>query len=148
MSSKPGTRLPIYRGGVSGNSYFMTMATKRPTTIPEYLQAAPAAGQAHLQRLYALLKEIAPHAEETLKWNTPFFVEPRFVFAFSAHKAHLNFTTDVEALEVFAKELAGNKLTKASLQVRYADPFPEALIRKLAKYRVKTVKARKTDDFW
>ena len=24
----------------------------------------------------------------------------------------------------------------------------EALIRKLAKYRVKTVKARKTDDFW
>lgn len=124
------------------------MAKKRPTTIPEYIQAAPAAGHAHLKQLYAILKKVAPKAEEALKWNTPFFIEPRFLFAFSAHKAHLNFTTDVEALEVFAKELAGHTLTKASLQVRYAEPFPEALIRKLAKHRVQALRARETDAFW
>ena len=67
------------------------MASKRPTTIAEYIQAAPREGQPHLQRLYAILKSVAPEAEEAIKWGTPFFVEPRFVFAFSAHRSHLSF---------------------------------------------------------
>ena len=67
------------------------MANKRPTTIAEYIEAASPAGQPHLRRLYAILKSVAPEAEEAIKWGTPFFVEPRFLFAFSAHKAHCNF---------------------------------------------------------
>ncbi|MEY4562182.1 MAG: hypothetical protein RLZZ618_1459 [Pseudomonadota bacterium] len=63
-----------------------------PTTIPAYIDAAPPEGQALLRQLYALLKSVAPKAEEAIKWGTPFFVEPRFLFAFSAHKAHLSFT--------------------------------------------------------
>lgn len=50
---------------------------------PEYIDAAPAAGQPQLRRLYPLLKEVAPGATEAVKWGTPFFVEPRFVFGFS-----------------------------------------------------------------
>ena len=61
------------------------MASKRPTTIAEYIEAAPREGQPHLRRLYAILKSVAPKAEEAIKWGTPFFVEPRFLFAFSAH---------------------------------------------------------------
>ena len=60
------------------------MASKRPTTIAEYIRAAPREGQPHLRRLYAILKSVAPEAEEAIKWGTPFFVEPRFLFAFSA----------------------------------------------------------------
>ncbi len=59
----------------------------RATTIPEHIQAAPREGQPHLQRLYAILKSAAPRAQEVIKWGNPFFVEPRFLFAFSAHKA-------------------------------------------------------------
>ena len=61
------------------------MPSKRPTTIAEYIRAAPCAAQPHLRRLYAILKGVAPEAEEAIKWGTPFFVEPRFLFAFSAH---------------------------------------------------------------
>ena len=67
------------------------MAAK-PTTVAAYFRAAPAAALPHLRRLQALLREVAPEAEETIKWGAPFFVEPRFLFAYSAHKAHLNFT--------------------------------------------------------
>ena len=63
------------------------MGSKCPTTIAEYIGAAPREGQPHLRRLYAILKSVAPEAEEAIKWGTPFFVEPRFLFAFSAHKA-------------------------------------------------------------
>jgi uncharacterized protein YdhG (YjbR/CyaY superfamily) len=65
------------------------MPAKRPTTIDAYIRAAPREGQPHLRRLHEILKSVAPQAEEAIKWGTPFFVEPRFLFAFSAHKAHL-----------------------------------------------------------
>jgi uncharacterized protein YdhG (YjbR/CyaY superfamily) len=124
------------------------MASKPPKTITEYIQAAPPAGQPHLRRLYEILQQAAPEAEEAIKWSTPFFVEPRFLFAFSAHKAHLNFTPDAPALEALRKELAGHKTTKGSLQVRYDEPLPEELIRKLAEHRVRVVSEREDDSFW
>ena len=124
------------------------MARKRPATIAEYIRAAPLEGQSHLQRLYAILKSVAPDAEEAMKWGTPFFVEPRFLFAFSAHKAHLNFTPMADGLAPFRKELERHKTTKSLLQVPYDKPLPEALIRKIAKRRLRDVRARHDDNFW
>ena len=125
------------------------MATKKPTTIAEYIDLAPVASQTHLRQLYAILKRIAPTAEETIKWGTPFFVEPRFLFAFSAHKAHLNFTPMAEAMEPFREELKKHKTTpKGMLQVPYDKPLPENLIRRIAKHRVQTLRDREDDSFW
>lgn len=36
------------------------MASKRPTTIVQYIQAAPREGRQHLRRLYDILKCVAP----------------------------------------------------------------------------------------
>jgi uncharacterized protein YdhG (YjbR/CyaY superfamily) len=126
----------------------MSMASKRPTTIGEYISAAPKAGQPHLRRLYAILKGVAPKATEAIKWGSPFFIEPRFLFAFSAHKAHLSFTPMPEGLEPFRKELAKHRTTKGTVAIPYDKPLPEALIRKIARHRVKTVKGREDDAFW
>jgi hypothetical protein len=57
------------------------MAGERPATIAAYFRTAPLEGQPQLLRLYAILKSVAPEAEVALKWNTPFFVELRFLFA-------------------------------------------------------------------
>ncbi|MFZ5605257.1 MAG: iron chaperone [Pseudomonadota bacterium] len=124
------------------------MSGKRPVTIDEYIQAAPLEGQPHLRRLYALLKSVAPQAEEAIKWGTPFFVEPRFLFAFSAHKAHLNFTPMPTGLEPFRKELEKHKTTKGSLQVPYSKPLPEDLIRRMAEHSLRVVSEREDDAFW
>lgn len=124
------------------------MDSKRPATIAEYIQAAPSAGQPHLRRLYALLKQVAPEAEEAIKWGTPFFVEPRFLFAFSAHKAHLNFTPTAAGLAPFREELEAHRTTKGMLQVAYDAPLPEALIRKMAEHRLREVSQRQDDSFW
>lgn len=124
------------------------MAGKRPGTIAEYIQAAPAEGQPMLRRLHALLKRVAPDAQETIKWGNPFFVEPRFVFAFSAHKHHLSFMPYRATLDKFAKELAGHETTQHMLKVRYDQALPEALIRKLAGASLKQVSERQGDTFW
>ena len=124
------------------------MARKRPTTIAAYIRAAPREGQPHLRRLYAILKGAAPQAEETIKWGTPFFVEPRFVFAFSAHKAHCSFAPSLAAMAAFRKELAKHETTRGLLKLPYDKPLHEALIRKIAQYCVRAVRARKDDTFW
>jgi uncharacterized protein YdhG (YjbR/CyaY superfamily) len=126
----------------------MTMAGKRPTTIAGYIDAAPPEGRPHLRRLYEILKDVAPHAEEAIKWGNPFFVEPRFVFAFSACKAHLNFAPGQAALTHFAAELKAHRTTKNYLQVGYKDPLPETLIRRIAAYQAKAVAKREGDAFW
>ncbi len=115
------------------------MASKRPTTIAEYIRAAPRESQSHLRRLYAILKSVAPQAQETIKWGTPFFVEPRFLFAFSAHKAHLNFAPTPAALRAFRKELKNHQTTKNFLQLPYNEPLPEDLIRKIATHRLQNM---------
>jgi uncharacterized protein YdhG (YjbR/CyaY superfamily) len=124
------------------------MASKRPTTIDEYIRAAPREGQPHLRRLYAILKSVAPEAEEAIKWGTPFFVEPRFLFAFSAHKAHLGFTPTAAGLEPFRKELEECQTTKGILKIPYNEPLPEDLIREIAEYRLRQVREREDDAFW
>ena len=120
---------------------------RKPTTIAEYIRDAPPEARPHLNRLYAILKNVAPEAREAIKWGTPFFVEPRFLFAFSAHKAHVSFAPN-EALEVFREELKGHLTTKYTLKVPYRAPLPEDLIRRMAEYRLRTVSEREDDGFW
>jgi len=122
------------------------MPKDRPTTIAAYIRAAPREGRPHLRRLYAILKSVAPKAEEVIKWGTPFFVEPRFLFAFSAHKAHLNFAPTAEALEHFRKQLEKHKTTRNYLQIPYDAPLPEALIRRIARYRLRHM--GEGESFW
>jgi uncharacterized protein YdhG (YjbR/CyaY superfamily) len=124
------------------------MPSPRPTTIPAYIDAAPPEGQALLRQLYALLKSVAPKAEEAIKWGTPFFVEPRFLFAFSAHKAHLSFTPTEAGLAPFRHELSTHKTTKGLLKVPYTEPLPEDLIRRIARHQLKVVSERDDDSFW
>jgi len=122
------------------------MAGKRPTTIDEYIRAAPAAGQPHLRRVYAILRSVAPDAQEVIKWGAPFFVDPRFVFSFSAFKAHLVLAPTPAVLEHFREELQGHQTTKNYLKIPYDEPVPEKLIRKIATYRVKNM--GEGDSFW
>jgi uncharacterized protein YdhG (YjbR/CyaY superfamily) len=124
------------------------MASKRPTTIAEYIRAAPAVAQPHLRSVHAILASVAPDAEQVIKWGNPFFVEPRFLFAYSAHKAHLSFAPSEAALAKFSKQLQPHETTKNFLKIRYDEPVPEALVRAIAEYQLRTVSKRKDDSFW
>lgn len=122
------------------------MATKRSRAIAEYIDSAPPQAQEYLRKLYALLKQVAPDATEAIKWGNPVFEAHRILFAFSAHKAHINFAPTPAALKPFRDELAKHKTGKGTLQIPYDKPFPAALVRKIARYRVKDV--RENDAKW
>lgn len=122
----------------------------RPTTIPEYIETMPEAGRPHLRQVYALLQSVAPEADEAIKWGAPFFVEPRFLFSFAGFSRHLSFVPSQDVLDAFREEAeaAGYATTKKFLKVRYDQPVPEALLRRMAERQLADVTARETDSFW
>ena len=124
------------------------MAIERPTTVAGYIAAAPRAGQAHLRTLRAILRSVAPDATETMKWNAPFYIEPRFLFSFSAFKTHCVFAPSSAALAAFRDELKAHPTTKNFLKIPYDAPVPEALVRRIAEHQLRAVRARKDDGFW
>ena len=115
------------------------MSDSKPTTVTEYIDAAPKEAQEKLRELRALLKDAAPGATEAIKWGNPVLEDKRILFAYSAFKAHLTFTPTRSTLEAFKKELEGYVTGRDSIQLPYDKPLPTALIRKIAAFRVKEV---------
>lgn len=122
------------------------MPRTKPTTVTEYIDAAPEQARARLRELRAILRKAAPDATETLKWGSPVFEEHRILFAYAAFKAHLNFVPTPSAMKPFEKELAKYKTGKGSIQFPYDKPLPKALIGRIAARRVKEL--REHDARW
>lgn len=122
------------------------MLKYKPTTVDEYIDAAPAQAKEKLIELRTILKKVAPKATEGLKWGSPVLEEKRILFAYAAYKSHLNFVPTGPAMEPFKKELAGYTTGKDSIKFPYDKPLPKALIRKIAAYRLKDV--RDNDAKW
>jgi uncharacterized protein YdhG (YjbR/CyaY superfamily) len=123
----------------------MATAKTKPTTVTEYIDAAPKAAKEKLKELRSILKKVAPGAKESLKWGSPVF-EKRILFAYSAFKSHLNFMPTHSSLEPFKKELTNYITGKDTIQFPYDKPLPEELILKIAAYRANDV--RENDARW
>ena len=75
-------------------------------------------------------------------------MEPRFLFAFSAHKAHLSFATTAAAMEAFRTLLDDHETTKQTLEIRYNQELPWVLVRDLAEHCLRAVGDREDNGFW
>ena len=104
------------------------MPKAKPTTVDEYMDAAPIDGQATLRELRVILKGVALHATESLKWGMPVFEEERILFAYAAFKSHLNFMPTPSAMEPFKKDLSKYTTGKGSIRFSYGKPLPKGLI--------------------
>jgi uncharacterized protein YdhG (YjbR/CyaY superfamily) len=115
------------------------MRKQKPTTVVEYINAAPKHAQPKLRELRAILKKVAPKATEGLKWGSPVLEQNRILFAYTAFKSHLNLMPTQSALAPFKAALVEYRTGKDTIQFPYDRPLPKALIRKIAAFRVKQV---------
>jgi uncharacterized protein YdhG (YjbR/CyaY superfamily) len=118
----------------------------KPSTVDEYIQAAPDQAQDKLREMRAILKQVAPEAKERLKWGQPVFEGDRILFAYAAFKAHLNFVPTGPALAPFKAELSEYETGKDSIKFPYDQALPRELIERIAAYRVMDV--RENDARW
>lgn len=115
----------------------MPQKKPKPTTISQYIQAAPKETQKKLREMYATIHKAAPQAQEGLKWGMPAFSAKRILVTFAAFKHHIGFYPTPSAVKAFAKDLSKFHTAKGSIQFPLDKPLPLALIKKITVFRVK-----------
>jgi len=111
--------------------------TAKPTTVTEYINAAPAGARGKLRDMRACLRAATPGATEGLKWGMPSYSYRRVLVTFAAHKTHIGFYPTPSAVKAFAKELTKFETAKGSIQFPLDKPIPLALVRKITAFRVR-----------
>ena len=115
----------------------MLKIAARPKTVNEYIKAATPEARKKLREMRACIRKAAPGAKEELKWSMPAFSYRRILVVYAAFKKHIGFFPTPSAVRAFAKQLAGFKTAKGSIQFPLDKPLPLPLIRKIAAFRVK-----------
>jgi uncharacterized protein YdhG (YjbR/CyaY superfamily) len=115
----------------------MKAQKSRPTTIGEYISAAPKEARKKLREMRAAIRKSAPGAVETLKWGLPAFSYRRILVVFGAHKHHIGFYPTPSAVKAFAKDLSKFAQAQGSIQFPLEKPLPLPLIRKITGFRVR-----------
>ena len=112
----------------------------RPTTVAEYINAAPRQTQNRLRQVRATIRSSAPGATESLKWGLPAFSYRRILVMYGAFEHHIGFYPTPSAVRAFADDLSAYVTAKGSIQFPLDEPRPRALIRRITAFRVKETK--------
>lgn len=116
------------------------MTNQKPTTVDEYIEQAPLGAQDKLREIRQCLREVAPHAEESLKWGQPAFIAEYILFVYAGFEHHISLYPTWQAVAAFTKDLGEYKTAGTTIQFPIDKPLPLALIRKIAAFRVKESK--------
>jgi len=109
----------------------------KPKTVDEYLDSFTGAQKAKLAELRKIIRDTLPDTVEALKWGSPATLDKdgMILVVFSGHKQHINLVGTPSTKEALEKDLAGYETGKGSVKLAYDRPLPEALIKKIVKYR-------------
>jgi uncharacterized protein YdhG (YjbR/CyaY superfamily) len=116
--------------------YSMPSKKLKPTTVAEYIDAAPKSAQKKLHEMRDCIRKSAPDATEGLKWSMPAFSYARILVMFAGFKHHIGFYPTPSAIKAFAKDLSKFPTAKGSVQFPLDKPLPLPLIRKITAFRV------------
>lgn len=111
-----------------------------PETVSEYIDLAPDGTQAKLRELRACLREVAPDAEESLKWGNPAFSLDRILFTYGGFEEHVGFYPTPAAIQEFEDELDAYETSKSTIKFPLDEPLPIDLIQEIAAFRRTDVK--------
>jgi uncharacterized protein YdhG (YjbR/CyaY superfamily) len=109
----------------------------RPTTVAEYIDAAPKEARKRLRAMRACIRSVAPKAKESLKWGMPSFSYKRILVTYAAFKNHIGLYPTPSAVKAFKKDLSKYVTAMGSIQFPMDKPLPLPLIRRIAAFRVR-----------
>jgi len=118
----------------------MVSKKTKPTTIEEYIDAAPLESQDKLRQMHQCVRESAAGATESLKWGMPAYSHQKILVTYAAFKHHIGFYPMPSAIKAFAKDLKNYKTAEGSVQFPLDQKLPLALIKKIVRFRVKESK--------
>ena len=122
----------------------MSPSNNHFTTIDEYILSFPPSVQERLHQLRQTIKDVAPNAEEAIKYQMPTFVLHGNLVYFAAWKRHISIYPITAEMEASVQELADYTTSgKGTVQFPFDRPLPLPLIRTIVAYRVRENLANK-----
>ncbi len=115
----------------------------KPKTIAEYIDSFSGDTKKRLEEMLECLREVAPGAEENIKWGNPALSYDWILFQFAAFKDHISLFPTPSVVEAFKDELKELKTSSSTIQFPLDKPLLKTLIKKIALLRVKEAKAGK-----
>ena len=107
-----------------------------PQTIDAYIAGFPYDIQAILQNIRRTIREVAPDAQEAIKYHMPTFILHGNLVHFAAFKQHIGLYPTPSGITQFKEELAPYAGAKGSVRFPLDRPIPFDLIRKIVQFRV------------
>lgn len=116
------------------------MKSKAPAkTVDEYLATTPEPARSTLKHIRAVIKSVVPkETTEVISYRIPMFKYKGMLVGYAAFAKHCSlFPTGSGVIAKFAKELAGYRTSRGTIQFPSDKPLPDALLKKIVKLRVK-----------
>jgi len=105
-------------------------------TIDKYIAQFPSEIQEILQKIRALIHEVAPEVTETISYQMPAFsLNGKPLAYFAVFKKHIGFYPTPNGIDEFKEELSNYKQGKGSVQFPLNKPIPFDLIVKIVQFR-------------
>lgn len=109
--------------------------------VDECIQAEPVVAKKMLKEIRALVRKLAPQAEEKLAWGMPTFTLDGILLTYAAFSKHVSLFPGPDAIVAFEKELGKFTISKGTIQIPFEEKIPTALIGKLVRFCVKRNRA-------
>lgn len=74
--------------------------------------------------------------KEKISWGMPSYYINKYIIHFAGHKNHVGVYVGENTVNHFSKELENYNHKKGTIQVKYTDEIPKALIKKLIDYNI------------
>ena len=111
-----------------------------PEEIDAYLASLPDDVRSSLERVRAIIREAAPECTERVSYKIPIFRLRKDLMGMSASKNHCSLhTMSPPLVKAMAEELAGVKVSGATIQFTPENPLPKELIQRIAEERSKEI---------
>ncbi len=114
----------------------MTTHKTSPNDVDEYIAGFPEDVREILEKIRATIREAAPEAGETIRYQIPTFTLQGNLVHFAAFKKHIGFYPIPTGIEAFKEELSAYEGGKGSVQFPLDKPIPFDLISRIVRFRV------------
>jgi len=103
--------------------------------VEAYLARVPEPGRTTLEKMRAMIRAAAPkEATEAISYGIPSFQLKGGLAAYAAFKDHCSFfPMGARAIEEFAEELKGYRVSKGTIHFALDKPLPAGLVKKMVK---------------
>lgn len=106
-------------------------------SIPEYISQFPESTQIILNKLYHLVKSLAPESEESISYAMPAFkLQNKPLIYFAGYEHHIGVYATPSAHTHFDKQLSRYKQGKGSVQFPLDKPIPYDLIENIIQFKI------------